>query len=87
MSSSENTSELYIDWNANSISAALLLGEAKILVAAGSHERARRVVRTRVYCRRETNNKTFYVPNKIRSSSTKKLTLNPFYGFQTWFVQ
>ena len=31
--------ELHIDWNANSISAALWLGEAKILVAGGIHER------------------------------------------------
>ena len=30
------SSELYIDWNANSISAALWLAEAKILVACGS---------------------------------------------------
>ena len=32
------TSELYIDWNDNSISAALWLGEAKILVAGGMNE-------------------------------------------------
>ena len=54
------SSELYIDWNANSISAALWLGEAKIPVAGGSHERMDERgewlgVRTRVYCRRETN--------------------------------
>ena len=54
-------SELYIDWNDNSINAALWLGEAKIPVAGGSHEQMAGErgewfgVRMRVYCRRETN--------------------------------